>query len=83
MSGLTPLDIAHQQSHHDIVSLLQGAKAGFHDDDQMSLADSGYTSCVLSTDYSSIAEHDDIARMSDLEEEDDDKVKFDKLIRKN
>ena len=69
--GRIPLDIAYQECHYDIVSLLQDTIASFHDDDQESLAgsiESGYTTGRLSTDHSSVADSD-IAQFSDLEED--------------
>ena len=70
-SGQTPQDVAYQKGHHNIVLLLQDAMAGFHDDDQGSLAgsiESGYTTGGLSTDDSSVVDYD-IAQISDLEED--------------
>ena len=70
MVGHTPLDIAHQYSHHNVVSLLWKAKAGLHYD-QESLSgsvESGYTTSGLSTDHS-LVEDSDIAQISDLEDD--------------
>ena len=78
-------DIAHQYDHHNIIQLFQEAMAGFNDDDKELLAGSAksdYTTGGLSTDHSSVADSD-IAQISDLEDDFQEKYTGNKTCKSN